>query len=97
VPTEVELDLACTFLVIKSALLFFEGAYGIPETLPLGGSAQIFVKKWRQVPLERREAAYIEVQRRIWQGLLDHLEGQGPRPGEKPYQHLIRREAVWNG
>jgi len=97
VPTEAELDLACAFLVLKSTLLFFEGAYGIPETLPLGGSAQKFLMKWRQVPLERREAAYIEVQQRLWQGLLDHLEEYGPKPGEKPYQHLIRREAVWNG
>jgi len=55
------------------------------------------LKKWRQIPLERREAAYIEVQRRLWQGVLDHLEEQGPKPGERPYQHLIRREAVWNG
>jgi hypothetical protein len=93
--TDRELDMACAFLVVKSAVLFFEGAYGIPESEPIEGHARRFAEKWREIPLERREAATIEVQRQLWQGLLDSLLKLGPKPGETPYQQLIREGAAW--
>jgi hypothetical protein len=90
--TQRELDLACGMIVLKTVRLFFD----TPESEPHGAGAAKLKENWRRVPQERREAALLEFQRQLWQGLLDRLENSGPRPGERPYAHLLFRQgAKW--
>lgn len=89
-PTEHELDMATAWLVSNSIRLFFNVA---PDQVLPG--EQRFLGRWRQISLERRDAAYVEVLRQIYQGLLDHLREQGPRPGAPAYRHLIKEGARW--
>ena len=85
-----ELDMSASWLVQNSIRLFFN----VPADDILSGE-QRFLDQWKEIPIERREAAYIEVLRQLYQGLLDRLREQGPKAGAPAYSHLIKEGAKW--
>ena len=85
VPTESELNLACAVIVRKTIRLFFN----VPDSEePRGGEVRL-LEAWRQIEPERREAALLEHERQIWQGLLDRLQAT-------PLQRALKKEAIWH-
>jgi hypothetical protein len=90
-----EADLAGHVIILKVVRLFFLGDN--EETSPRAPEAEELLAAWHMIPVERREAALLEFQRQLWQGLLDRLENssRGPQPGEEPYRYLVKEGAEW--